>query len=57
MRSAYNENSLLYQIMLASTNIGAGRYMAQLLKVDFKEVEIEDRYEYRYRLKEAYKYL
>ena len=57
MKSAYNENSLLYQIMLASTNIAAGRYIAQLFKVDFKEIEIEDKYEYRYRLKEAYKYL
>ena len=57
MRSAYNENSLLYLIMLASTNIAAGQYIAHLFKVDFKGVKIEDEYEYHYRLKEAYKYL
>jgi hypothetical protein len=57
MRSAYNLNSLLYQIMLASTNIGAGRYIAKLFKVDFNDIEVEHKYDYFCRLKETCKYL
>ena len=57
MRSAYNLNSLLYQMMLASTNIEAGRYIAQLFGVHFNEVEVEHYYDYFNRLEGAYKYL
>ena len=57
MRSAYNLNSLLYRIMLASTNIAAGRYLAQIFKVNLNDIEVEHYYDYFNRLEGAYKYL
>lgn len=57
MKSAYNLNSLLYQIMLASTNIAAGRYIAKLFKMNLNDIEVEHKYDYFCRLKETCKYL